>query len=259
MNAANKPILLLTAAVNPGLAPGAKFSVPERTKQYLSSFDFYVRFFKENPGLCGGIVLFENSGADLAPFGEKIPTALAKAVELMSLSPDSFDSAKGKTWNEMLGIDLAVESSRLLFGDPLILKCTGRYPILNLKRLCRDICTANSPINACYFRLPGKRDTKARYAPMVDTRCMAFRKSIWTRYFSGLYRTADEKGRRFFEHIALEVVGNNSGPGWIEGFSRPPLILGKQGHTKRIHGLAVPQCLEPAYSLGAWFHHWRTM
>lgn len=254
-----KPVLLLTAAVDAGKAPGALFSPPERRKQYLEAFRFYVRFLARNPSLCGGIVFCENTGADLSSFRKEIPFEQESVIELISLPPDSFASEKGKTWNEMLAIDLAVASSRLLRTDVVFVKCTGRYPVLNIKRLCSDIRALPEPVSLCYFRLPGRRDRKARYRPLVDTRCVAFRKCVWCEHFQGLYKTADESRRWFFEYIVFDVIEKHGGPNWLQGFSRPPLILGKQGHKKRIGRFVLPKWLEPVYLLAAWFHHWRTM
>lgn len=89
-----------------------------------------------------------------------------------------------------------------------------------------------------------------RHPDIADTRCIAFRKSIWENHFSGLYRTLDAKVDRHFEHIVLEVVDQNaSESGWVEGFSHPPLILGKQGHVKRVGPFVVPKCVEWVYLL----------
>lgn len=256
----NVPVLLLTAAIDAGNAPGAMFSKSERMTQYLSSFSFYIRFLRNNPDLCKGIVFCENSGADLSRFRQLVPLDISNRVELLSLPTELFNSARGKTYNEMLAIDCAQERSILLDDEMLFLKLTGRYPIWNIKRLSRDLAQNYTTIESCFFRLPFPGDKKSRFRPMVDTRCIAVRSKTWKRYFQGRYQLADEKGGYFFEYIAMDIVSAHLGEkGWISGFSHPPLILGKQGHPKRIGRFTIPKQLEPLYLLAAYVYHLRCM
>ena len=76
--------------------------------------------------------------------------------------------------------------------------------------------------------------------------------------FAGLYETADDAADHHFEHIVLEVLERHAGEeDWIEEFSNPPLILGKQGHTKWVGGHPVPKSVEWAYMMAQYLYQRR--
>lgn len=252
---ANMPVLLLTAAVDARNGRGCLFSTEERKRQYLHAFGFYMRFLVRNQDICKGIVLCENSGADLSPFKVLVPETVRDRVEFVSLDKDAFRPEMGKSYNEMLTLDMAVFDSSLLREDGLFLKLTGRYPIWNIRRLVRDLVRFPDRISVCCFHWPASR-WLSRHPPLVDTRCIAVRKSVWVESFKGLYATADHDVGRHFEVIAEEVASHHAdAPGWVQAFSRPPLILGKQGGVKRIAGLTIPKCIEPVFLFATYLLH----
>lgn len=256
----NRPFLLLTAAIDARNGADCLFSKEQRLRQYLHAFRFYIRFLRRNQDICKGIVFCENSEADLSPFEKTVPADLRSKVEFVALSKDGFLPAKGKSYNEMRTLDIAMDVSTMLGPDDLFLKLTGRYPIHNIRRLVRDAAARNQPISVCYFRWPGVKRFGSPHPPLCDTRCIAIRKSTWNANFRDLYKSADNAKHRHFENIVLEVVDKHAGaPGWVQGFSRPPLILGKQGGTKRIAGIAVPKIVEPVLLLATYLIHWKTM
>lgn len=183
----------------------------------------------------------------MSEFRNAVPPAWKERVEFISLPMDGFRPEKGKSFNEMRTIDLSLERTSLIGFDDVFVKLTDRYPVRNIRRLLLDLISMRGDIHACWFRMR----FGGRHPELADTRCIAFRKSVWEHFFFGLYETADNRTHRHFENIVLEVVSRHaSEPGWMEGFSRPPLILGKQGHVKRIGPVVVPKCLEWAYLLG---------
>lgn len=252
---ANIPVLLLTAAVDARNGRGCLFSTEERKRQYLHAFKFYLRFLVRNRAVCKGILFCEDSGADLSPFRALVPAEISDRVEFISLDKDAFRPEMGKSYNEMLMLDMAVGSSSLLRDDGLFLKLTGRYPIWNIRRLVQDLVRVPDRISVCCFHWPAGR-WLSRHPPLVDTRCIAVRKSVWMESFKGLYVTADHDVGRHFEVIAEEVSSHHVGnPGWVHAFSRPPLILGKQGGVKRIAGVTIPKCIEPVFLFATYVLH----
>lgn len=250
-NEANRPVLLLTAAVDARNGDACLFSKQERYTQYLHAFRWYMRFLQKNPTLCRGLVFCENSEADLSEFHASVPPEWKDRVEFISLSMEGFRPEKGKTYNEMRTLDLSLKRSALIGPDNLFVKLTGRYPVRNIRRMVLDLTDNPSTINLCYFR-----DTYGyEHQPLAETRCIAFRRKTWDTHFRGLFKTADNATKRHFETIVLEVVDkNHDAPGWIEGFSNPPFILGKQGHVKRIKGIPLPKWIEPLYLVAAWLY-----
>ena len=255
-DSANMPVLLLTAAVDARNGRGCLFSTEERRRQYLHAFEFYMRFLVRNQDICKGVVFCENSGADLSPFKVLVPETVRERVEFVSLDKDAFRPEMGKSYNEMLTLDMAVSDSSLLREDGLFLKLTGRYPIWNIRRLVRDLVRFPDRISVCCFHWPAGR-WLSRHPPLVDTRCIAIRKSVWEKSFKGLYETADHGVGRHFETIAEEVSSLHADDlGWVQAFSRPPLILGKQGGVKRIAGVAIPKTIEPVFLFATYCLHW---
>ena len=248
-NETNRPFLLLTAAVDARNGAACLFSKQERYKQYFRAFRWYMRFLLKNPDFCKGLIFCENSEADLTAFRNAVPEELKSLVEFIALPRHGFRPEKGKTYNEMRTLDLALECSSLIGPNDLFVKLTGRYPVHNIRHMIQNLLDNPIQIQLCYFR-----DTYGyHHQPLAETRCIAFRRRTWDEHFRGLFETADNVTKRHFETIVLEVVDQNRGaPGWIEGFSSPPFIIGKQGHYKRIKGIPLPKWIEPLYLIAAW-------
>lgn len=250
----NSPFLLLTAAIDARNGAACLFTESERYRQYLHSFRWYMRFLKRHSDICRGILFCENSEADLTEFKKVVPEALSDRVEFISLPREGFRPEKGKSYNEMRTIDLSLAKSSLLGDEDVFVKLTGRYPVRNLSRLLSDLVAIRNEVSVCYFRMR----FGGRHPDVADTRCIAFRKSVWAKHFAGLYKTADNTIHRHFENIVLDVLDKHlSEPDWTEGFSRPPLVLGKQGHVKHIGHFAVPKCVEWAYLLAQYLYQCR--
>lgn len=194
-----RPYLLLTAAVDARNGAACMFSKNERYRQYLHAFKWYMGILDRNSDLFGGLVFCENSEADLSEFRTSVPERLNPRVEFISLPMDGFRPERGKSYNEMRTLDLAMERTELLGEDDVFVKLTGRYPVRNIRRMVKDLRLLPEKPNVCYFRMR----FNGRHPDLADTRCIAFRKSIWKKFFSGLYETADNATHRHFEGIVL--------------------------------------------------------
>ena len=245
----NRPWLLLTAAVDARNGVGCLFSKAEREKQYLHSFRFFLRFFQRNEKLCKGIVFCENSGADLGAFKALVPSTLTSRVEFISLPPDRFRPEKGKSWNEMLTIDMALEQSANIVSSELFIKITGRYPVWNLKTVVAHICKNDDTVLMQFYpMIPLGRISQTGRPPMADTRCIAIRRSVWEDDFRGKYCTTIVN-KIHFEHIAFQIWNAHRFDRGFGFMATPLLIVGKQGSIMRLRGIAVPKPLEPLFLL----------
>lgn len=141
-----KIAILLTSTVRPQVV-GSNFSVAERMEMYRSTLQYYAAAIgREYP-----IVVVENSDADLTPWQEEFKESLDLEVlqftppNLLSADAESqavdygFDNAKGKGYNEYLMIKLALQRSKTLSGCTHFLKITGRYPMLNIREMLREM------------------------------------------------------------------------------------------------------------------------
>lgn len=133
--------ILMTASISTRGMKGACFSDKERYSMYLDTLKYYIsKFLKESTLFVPiKLVFVDNSGWNLESlytdlknhFSTKI---LESNVEFISLSPDLFDISKGKGYNELLMINMAIDKSVFITEIGAFFKVTGRYPILNLPR-----------------------------------------------------------------------------------------------------------------------------
>jgi hypothetical protein len=79
------------------------------------------------------IIFIDNSGWDLRQIKKKLLNYDKSLVEFISLDPVLFDISKGKGYNELLLINLAIAQSQFIRESKAFIKVTGRYPIYNIR------------------------------------------------------------------------------------------------------------------------------
>lgn len=132
--------ILMTASVSTRGMKGACFSDEERYKMYLETLRHYIsRFLINSPEGNVKFVFADNSGWDLQTFHDDLTKQFESEIinsniEFISLPPELFDITKGKGYNELLMINLAVGKSAFIKDAGAFFKVTGRYPIYNLNR-----------------------------------------------------------------------------------------------------------------------------
>lgn len=136
--------ILMTAAVSTNGMVGACFSDKERFGMYLETLRFYVSKFilSPNNSIPVKLVFVDNSGWDLSSFVRALKNdfdskVIYDNVEFISLDVNKFDISKGKGYNELLMINLAIKDSKYVKDSGCFFKVTGRYPIYNLERFLR--------------------------------------------------------------------------------------------------------------------------
>ncbi len=133
--------ILLTASISTRGMVGACFTDEERYGMYLMTLHHYIsEFFIKTKDRINTVklVFAENSGWDLTQLKNELADAYSlemveKNIEFISLAPELFDISYGKGYNELLMINLAVESSLFIKNSGAFFKVTGRYPIYNLE------------------------------------------------------------------------------------------------------------------------------
>lgn len=130
-----KLAILLTATVKVQVV-GGNFTVAERAEMYASALRYYAR----TVGRTHPILFLENSDYDLTAFREEFEPVLD--IEFIQLRPEEglpFDPKKGKSFNEYLMIKEGVLRSRKLLECTHFLKITGRYAMVNIGEMMREI------------------------------------------------------------------------------------------------------------------------
>lgn len=135
--------ILLTASVDTRGMKGAKFSAEEREGMYVDTLNYYISNLSKRDGFFT-LVFAENSGWNKDSVIGKLKGSTNVKVEYEALQPELFDQTKGKSYNEMLILDLVSASNRSIREAGGFFKLTGRFPILNLYSLMREVEKHNS-------------------------------------------------------------------------------------------------------------------
>lgn len=136
----NLPILM-TASVSTRGMEGARYSDLEREKMYVETLSYYLHnLLKSAPQQ--EIVFAENSGWDLNRLRVSLSEDGIDRVEFIALPKEAFDISRGKGYNELLLINMAIEQSKVIQERGAFFKVTGRYPIYNLSRFINEASDA---------------------------------------------------------------------------------------------------------------------
>ena len=133
-----KLAILLTGTIRPFVKNGS-FSVDERMKMYTSTLQYYADTIgKQYP-----IVFVENSDVSLSfwskLFENKLDLEVLQFCSKKSFASEGFDKEKGKGYNEFLMIKKGVQASEKLKNCTHFLKITGRYSMLNIRKIIKEI------------------------------------------------------------------------------------------------------------------------
>lgn len=130
-----KLAILLTATIKPSVV-GGNFSSEERADMYVSTLKFYAKTLGRNYKF----VFLENSDYDLSILKSAIDDILD--IEWLQFKPvfhNDFDPKMGKGYNEYLMIKKAILQSQVLSESTHFLKLTGRYSMLNINTILKEI------------------------------------------------------------------------------------------------------------------------
>ena len=248
MPSPSRPLtLLMTATIDPKDCPDSRFSVPERQAMYLKAFRFYLR--KVVLAWPHARLLFcENSGADLAPFRALIPESVADRVRLFSAPWQQFTPAKGKTYNEVLLMEMALADLPTDWQADLFFKVTGRYAILNIRAFLRD-CFKAGPVLAFYCDQKDhtlwERLGRHWNGHWGETRFFAFTLPFWQAHFQGKAGRDTRVFEGFIYDLARTLYGRDD---CRFRFRQEPFIHGLAGgNSVNLLGHHIPKQLEEPY------------
>ncbi len=124
--------LVMTASVNPnGMQGISKESTENREVQYIQTLSFYA----QNPHITK-ILFVENSAHDLSHIKASIPNP--EKVTFLSLDENNYPRAWGKGYGEFLLMDRVYDYLTAQSEDGIIVKVTGRFPILNIDTMLKE-------------------------------------------------------------------------------------------------------------------------
>lgn len=128
--------ILLTATIKAQVR-GGNFTIDERSEMYRSTLEYYAKVIgKDYP-----IIFLENSDYDLSGMKDALGDRLnIEWIQVpMSDVGIPYNSSKGKAYNEYLMIKEGVLRSTKLAQCTHFLKITGRYAMLNIRTMIKEI------------------------------------------------------------------------------------------------------------------------
>lgn len=209
--------ILLTASVDTRGMNGAKFAAQEREKMYVDTLNYYIDDLGKREGTYE-LVFAENSGWNKNSILSKLHTSENVYIEYLSIDYNLFDQAKGKGYNEMLLIDIASEQSCAIQNYGAFFKLTGRFPILNLYALLKEVekrggktmqfyadCKDHKVYDWLHMPINGHAGECRYYAVSLD---------FWNQYFREQYAILDDYKGPLIEDFFLQIMRktkNNDG------------------------------------------------
>lgn len=241
-------VLLMTATVDPKGCPDARFAVSERQRQYLSAFAFYLRKLARGGGY-DAILFCENSGADLSAFRALVPPALRDRVAFLSAPPERFTPEKGKSYNEALLMDLALEACPARWAPALFFKVTGRYAILNIGTFLRECRKAGPSLQLFCDQKDHRLFSRLGLSwceQWGETRYFAFTQAFWDTWF----RAKAGRDGRDFEAFIFDVARANYGRKDCRFRFRQEAFIHGVGGGNHVHFANLPL---PFWAERPWF------
>lgn len=239
----NLPILM-TASVSTQGMKGARYTDLEREQMYIGALSYYLHnLMSSDPQQ--KIVFAENSGWDL----NRIKTALSEydidRVEFIALPKEAFDISRGKGYNELLLINLAIEKSATIQERGAFFKVTGRYPIYNVSRFINEASDAFGKGAEFYCDVKDHCIFDMLHlgwcGHSADARLFAVKVSYYQKHIGCWYHELNDYNGHLLEELLFQDVKRAYGKGRnrftgvvadgiiIARFSREPVFGGMEG------------------------------
>lgn len=179
----------MTASVSTRGMKKAYFSDEERERMYVETLNIYIDGIMQNEAQ--DIVFAENSGWDLEHLKSQLHPYDSRRLIFISLPPECFDISKGKGYNELLMMNMAIEQCRVLLDAGGFVKVTGRYPFYNLSYFVDQASKAIENGSVLYCDVKDHRlydwlrlgwSGHSFYAPLYGVRIDYYLQSIAPRY-----------------------------------------------------------------------------
>ena len=184
-------VLFMTACINPsGMPNTALQSVSLRKKQDMEAINYYLANTKYR------ILFVENSGVDISSyFLEEIKTG---RMEFLTFEGNDFDKKLGKGYGEGLIVRYALQNSKLLHADSMVIKVSGRHIVTNLSKienLSNVFCGKNGYV-VCDINPKTRGANSDLFISSVDF--------LWL--FEKNIEMINEESHIWFEHVLYKTI-----------------------------------------------------
>lgn len=227
--------ILLTASVDTRGMSGAKFAALEREKMYVDTLNYYIDDLGERDGIFE-LVFAENSGWNKHSILSKLHSSDNVYIEYISIDYNLFDQKKGKGYNEMLMLDIASEQSSTIQNYGAFFKLTGRFPILNLYALLKEVEKRGGENMQFYGDCKDHNLYDWLRMPINghagECRYYAVSLVFWNKYFRNQYVNLDDFKGPLIENFFLDVMRRTKGVIGVNcRFETQAQFSGNGGHS----------------------------
>jgi hypothetical protein len=187
-------VLLLTATIE----PGRTVMVTRRDPLVrLGDYQHALRHW-----LAGGairrIVFCENSSYDLSSLKDIAAGYENCDTEFISFSGNQSGATKGKGYPELEMIRHALDTSALLAGSEIIIKCTGRLTVRNAAHLFRSMTKCDFDV-MCALK---------SHLSIADSRVFAATPAFFRSYLFPKLSIVDDNSGVYFEHALARATAS---------------------------------------------------
>ena len=215
---------------------GAKFSAEEREKMYVDTLNYYIADLGQRKEQFT-LVFAENSGWEEQSLTSKLHKADNVTVEYEALQPELFDQTKGKSYNEMLILDLVSARNDTIRKAGGFFKLTGRFPILNLYSLMKEVdkkfgggklnlyqdCKDHKVYEWLHLPINGHAAECRYYAVGLD---------FYDKWIRGKYQMLNDYEGKSVEWFFLQVIREHKHEAGVRGrFRTQAHLTGAGGHS----------------------------
>lgn len=203
--------LLLTASVDVRGMKGAMFSASERERMYTDTLNFYIDE-SERTKTTGLLVFAENSGWPKESILSKLHPSTYTKIEYIALDTEGFIQEMGKSYNELLMMDRAIEQSSFINEAGCFFKLTGRFPILNAFSLVAEAERWGKRHGELQFYGDCKDHKIFDWlgvninGHVGESRYYAVSTSFWDKHFRGRYTEMNDYEGHIVENLILSVI-----------------------------------------------------
>ena len=204
----NRRALLITGTIVPNSNFVIHTDVEQRRQEYYDALVFYSSEFTDDD-----LYFLENSSYDFD--SDEVFQKLFKQKNITLLKfPVSNKFSQGKGYQEFEMLDGAIEKLSSRYQS--FIKITGRYKVLNLKKLTLGAC--NNMIADSHKKLK-----------VTLTNVFYIDINFYNSFIKGLYRQVNDSEGKFIEHIVYEKLISENILNKTQLFSKNPIIKGFSG------------------------------
>lgn len=204
----DKRALLITGTIIPNSSFVVHTNIEQRRQEYFDGLIFYASQFPDDD-----LYFIENSSFDFSTDEQFQKLFKEKNITLIKF-PLSINFTEGKGYQEFEMLDNTIEKLSSKYN--VFIKITGRYKVLNLKKITDGNCE--------YMTADSHKKHK-----VTQTNVFCVTSKFYNTYLKGLYLNVNDTKGRFIEHEVYNKLVTENLLKDVKLFSENPIITGFSG------------------------------